>query len=37
VTPYSVTGNRILQSGDTLISPLLPGFSVTLDDLFRGL
>jgi len=37
VNVYSISGNRILQSGDTLTSPLLPGFSVTLDDLFRGL
>jgi Uma2 family endonuclease len=34
---YSALGDRILHSGDTLTSPLLPGFSLVLEDLFRGL
>ena len=33
---YSANGDRILHSGDTITSPLLPGFSLALDDLFRG-
>jgi Uma2 family endonuclease len=38
ISIYSDRRNTILtSSGDTLTSPLLPGFSIALDDLFRGL
>jgi len=37
ISIYSDRGNTILSSGDTLTSPLLPDFSIALDDLFRGL
>ena len=34
---YSTHGDRILHSGDALSSEMLPGFTIALDDLFRGL
>jgi Uma2 family endonuclease len=37
ISIYSDRGNTILSSGDTLTGPLLPDFSIALDDLFRGL
>ena len=35
ITIYADARVRIVRPGDTLSSDLLPGFSVTLDDLFR--
>jgi Uma2 family endonuclease len=34
---YSQSGDRILHSGDTITSGLLPGFTVTVDALFDGI
>jgi Uma2 family endonuclease len=34
---YDAGGVRAVRSGETLVSDLLPGFSIALDDLFRGL
>ena len=34
---HSQCGDRILRSGDTITSDLLPGFSVTIDALFDGI
>jgi Uma2 family endonuclease len=37
ITIYGPDRDRILHAGDTLSSELLPGFAVTVDELFRGL
>jgi Uma2 family endonuclease len=37
ISVYAPAGDRILHSGDKLSSDLLPGFAVTLDELFRSL
>jgi Uma2 family endonuclease len=37
VAIYTAADVRILCAGDTLASDLLPGFALTVDDLFRGL
>jgi Uma2 family endonuclease len=37
ITIYTAAGVRIVSSGDTLASDLLPGFAIAVDDLFRGL
>lgn len=37
ITLYNASGVRTLGPGDTLTSDLLPGFSIAIDDLFRGL
>jgi Uma2 family endonuclease len=34
---YGPDQDRILHAGDTLSSELLPGFAITVDELFRGL
>jgi Uma2 family endonuclease len=34
---YGPDHDRILHAGDTLSSELLPGFAITVDELFRGL
>jgi Uma2 family endonuclease len=34
---YSSAADRILHAGDTVTSTLLPGFTLAIDDLFRGL
>jgi len=34
---YGPDGDRLLRAGDTLSSEVLPGFALTVTDLFRGL
>ena len=34
---YGPDGDRILRAGDTLSSEVLPGFALTVNELFRGL
>ena len=34
---YGSDGDRLLRAGDTLSSEVLPGFALTVTDLFRGL
>jgi Uma2 family endonuclease len=34
---FSESGDRILHAGDTITSAMVPGFSVTVDELYRGL